>query len=445
MASGKKNYKIPLRKPSVIASCLSSLDPEKVTLDADNIENPQHLQIAYEVILEWLLGIAKEELELGSHPHLQRLQHPSLYEESFRKLLVLRHLPKLFEAVSIHDHDLTRDHSNPTRRRVLYTLSAIINFAMFREDRLTTFEQLNEESEQMVIKKQELHNENEYLTAELEALRLQRAEAEPVIQEKMVQNRALAEEVAELKSEQEKVKDETSKLLQKIEDLNTLIMKDDEVLNGLVQQIRRLKSKIVESPEKTKEYMEQLEREVEKNKTELPEGKRRHREMVSRLESLNKAFRDVGKTIETIEGCTAQREKGREPRREIKETEQKIEELETRKKELETEIEHHNKSQKHFKEKTQLDTNRHRSKLSQVEQRLASETRKQSRANREATEAQEKIKGNAEQIVNIEAEKTEALKKHSSEMSLLKDHFEDMENSVNTYHRRLVHSMNCPL
>ena len=70
--------------------------------------------------------------------------------------------------------------------------------------------------------------------------------------------------------------------------------------------------------------MEQLEREVEKNKTELPEGKRRHREMVSRLESLNKAFRDVGKTIETIEGCTAQREKGREPRREIKETEQKL-------------------------------------------------------------------------------------------------------------------------
>ena len=65
MASGKKNYKIPLRKPSVIASCLSSLDPEKVTLDADNIENPQHLQIAYEVILEWLLGIAKEELEVS--------------------------------------------------------------------------------------------------------------------------------------------------------------------------------------------------------------------------------------------------------------------------------------------------------------------------------------------------------------------------------------------
>ena len=55
-------FGVPPMRPKDIVSCLAPLE---ITLDAENLENPHNLQKAYEVFIEWLMGVTRDELEVG--------------------------------------------------------------------------------------------------------------------------------------------------------------------------------------------------------------------------------------------------------------------------------------------------------------------------------------------------------------------------------------------
>ena len=159
--------------------------------------------------------------------------------------------------------------------------SQIINFAIYREERIATFQHLSSESEQIAAKLVESEQRHEDLLAELEHLkfffflsffplsffffffffffflspffnisflhkkmnkkkkkiRLQRAEAEPVIQSLSSDNRGLAEEIADLHSKESSLQKENTNLEQQIEEINHQNMKHEEDVNTLQQQV----------------------------------------------------------------------------------------------------------------------------------------------------------------------------------------------------------------
>ena len=85
-----KVFTPPLLKPKDIVSTLATLD---IQLAADQLENPQNLQKAYEFFMEWLMGVAPDDFDIAGHNDAAReLQTPMLYDEAVRKLALIRHL-----------------------------------------------------------------------------------------------------------------------------------------------------------------------------------------------------------------------------------------------------------------------------------------------------------------------------------------------------------------
>jgi hypothetical protein len=184
-----KKFTAPIMKPKEIVSFLSPLE---ITLDAENLENPFNLQKAYEMFIEWLLGVPREELEVclycfsfrfllliskfrrlitfmkwGSYKIANFTKKPfakfclfvickqnPLFLYHSRPSPYLTHFlithyffrSKLFKLVCVRDHDFHLDHICPTKRRAIQTLSAILNFAMFREERLSIYEKYHEQT-----------------------------------------------------------------------------------------------------------------------------------------------------------------------------------------------------------------------------------------------------------------------------------------------------------
>jgi hypothetical protein len=55
-------FGVPPMRPKDIVTCLAPLD---ISLDPENLENPHNLQKAYEVFIEWLMGVTRDELEVS--------------------------------------------------------------------------------------------------------------------------------------------------------------------------------------------------------------------------------------------------------------------------------------------------------------------------------------------------------------------------------------------
>lgn len=103
--------------------------------------------------------------------------------------------------VGIHDFSI-RDLIKPESHRVKTILSAIINFAKFREEQLPVFDKYTERSETYETKHRELVDQAESNKARLASLRIQREEEAPLIAERKGINEELRNDLKNLKRQQ---------------------------------------------------------------------------------------------------------------------------------------------------------------------------------------------------------------------------------------------------
>ena len=68
------------------------------------------------------------------------LEFPELYEEAIGNLAFIRNLFKLMEASGVTDFNL-RDMFKPEYSRTRRNISAVINFAKFREEKVAAYEE----------------------------------------------------------------------------------------------------------------------------------------------------------------------------------------------------------------------------------------------------------------------------------------------------------------
>lgn len=86
-------------------------------------------------------------------------EYVELHVESLGNLSFFRALGRLMKAAGIMDFSL-RDVFKPESQRVRRYLSAIINFAKFREEKLATYDSLIQNSDQAASQREDLEAEN---------------------------------------------------------------------------------------------------------------------------------------------------------------------------------------------------------------------------------------------------------------------------------------------
>ena len=251
------HYSFPILKNQDILLCLSELSIEATE---DDLVNPTSgkVQLMYSQFIEILLNQRREDMLQPSFSGIDALEYPELHEESVPTMGFLKSCHKLLSTSGISDfalHDITK----PEYKRLRRNISAIINFAKFREERLQTFEGFTQQTEELAARKAALEEENERLVTEVnEANHRQQVEA-PEAAALVAENGEREVVVRALWNRQTAVQKECQTLKAQLHEVQDAIKEANAKLLDAREEAQALKSQIVPDPKKLKHDLAALQ------------------------------------------------------------------------------------------------------------------------------------------------------------------------------------------
>ncbi|KAG0050540.1 kinetochore-associated Ndc80 complex subunit nuf2 [Gryganskiella cystojenkinii] len=187
----------------------------------------------------------------------------------------------------------SRDMSKPEPDRVRRIISALINFAKFKQEREVDFIKSLQETDNVIDLCQKLEEEYDEVYIQLENYRQSRAAEEPEIEEYKTKNQQLAEHLEVLKAQEDSltrqkdaVSSERNSLLAENKELTELIDRATEKLNK-VQAMR------VEVPENLEEELSQIPLTMEDLQGQLDQLRKQAQNRYAAVERIEAAPREV--------------------------------------------------------------------------------------------------------------------------------------------------------
>eukprot|EP00854_Cymbomonas_tetramitiformis_P018737 gene18737-22376_t len=276
------------------------------------------------------LFLFREELQQPVFEAVDALEFPALHEESIGTLAFNRALTDLVLSAGIHDFalkDLYKPESGRTRR----ILSAVINFAKFREEKVQAYEELRENSDATQERYAQLQEANLTLICSgwnvpmfmINCLDTDQTKAQEVDQLER-ETAELAAKIAALNKEHTGLTTELESLKATDNELSDKVAKEKSHVDSAHQEAQRLRGQIVQSPDRLQRALTDLSNTVEKDKSAVGDAEKKSRELQTRLDTLSKVERDVQKCVNMMMEADVEMAKHKEISRSIKSAKSKI-------------------------------------------------------------------------------------------------------------------------
>ncbi|KAK9467221.1 Nuf2 family-domain-containing protein [Lipomyces arxii] len=220
---------------------------------------------------------------------------------SARSILALvRASSKLMKICGIDDFSIA-DFIRPETQRVRRLLSAVVNFARFREEHMGVCEDLIQQSEETSLATESAYQETVRSGERLDELRSRKQEDASKIKETQDHNRDVEAELRRLKKVQEQYvakheayKTDKQRLLAKLEDqkfLTTQVRKECE----------KLRPYVLEAPSKLRQINDELGGSVNSGKASIERLEKRIRALEITIESFKHIEQDVLACVKVME------------------------------------------------------------------------------------------------------------------------------------------------
>eukprot|EP00899_Mesostigma_viride_P008740 jgi/Mesvir1/17868/Mv12945-RA.1 len=284
------SFSFPILNNQEILACLAELD---LHIPEADLLKPTYevIRPVFEGIVQLLVGVTREELHQPIFRAMDLLEYPELHEESIGSLSFDRALCKLMDASGFHDFTL-KDLYKPDHKRVRRSLSAVINFAKFREEKLAAYHALQARSDVLLERRAAVDEMNAGLKAEIQKILDERASQQPLVQQLTGETNALAATVAQLNTQQaalnrdvKQTKHATNELQNKIDNAKILLMDARNDNAALAAQV-------VQSPQKLQRALEELRAAVEEERGHIAGAEKKCRDLQAKLECISKYARD---------------------------------------------------------------------------------------------------------------------------------------------------------
>ena len=400
----------------------------------------EKMRPVYKEFVEILAGVRKEDLEQPQFEAMEALSNPELHEESIAELSFNRALQKLMAAVGVADFAM-RDVYKPEVKRSIRNLSAIINFAKFREERMEKYQDLSQESEQLAETHQQMQGEHEELKAQLLALRAKHAEEEPYMQELGKETEALSGEINGLNKRQAGFNNEIKELKAVSNEYNDKIANDRFLILGAKQDCSKLKSQIVQSPEKIKKQLSDMSKSVENERSSVTHQEATMKDLQQRLDSLQKVEKDVKKNLALMDSLDVETSKVKTAKHQLKDATDTIAENQEELRELGNRENMLTRQLGQLKEKTDRVSRDGERALQEAQTRLNAKQQERGMLERTKTSNQARLDQN-DALSREMKENIERLRKeHDAEVVGMQALCSRLESQVNNYHASLSASM----
>ena len=155
----QQSFSFPMLSSEEILLCMNEL---QISLEKGDLEKPSARSVkpVYEALCEACIGVTKEEINcVLEDESCTNLEFPELHEDSLPNLAYFRAVSRLMSAAGVHDTRLW-DIVKPDPKRFKRNMSAVINFAKFREERLQNFTELSNKTEELLDLRAQAEEEN---------------------------------------------------------------------------------------------------------------------------------------------------------------------------------------------------------------------------------------------------------------------------------------------
>lgn len=301
--NGGTNWFFPILPNDDIVKCINELG---IPMSMSDLEKPTpgKIQLMYSAFLDILMGLSKEYFDAAVDACAGEADHFDMYADTLLLVNFFRNLQRLMREVGYAQFNL-QDLIKPDGVRMRKILSAIINFAKFREEQFDVYLQLTDKSRENLEKHDELLQRNERLIREVEELKIRRIREEPLMAQARATNEGLKNELFELKRQQALVVGEYDKLRQEKKGLTARLDNDVNLLETTRREIQKISSRIVHSPEKLKQQLADMSSSLTNEKTFLNDKSKKTRELTAKIDLLTTAEEDVLSCIRMMEECDA--------------------------------------------------------------------------------------------------------------------------------------------
>lgn len=291
-------YSFPILENDELLPCMEEME---IPLTAAQLAKPSYEVVGplFESVLISLTGITREELNQPLFAAIDAFEYPELHDESIAARNFYRHLSKLMLACGVKDFGM-KDIHKPESARLRRHLSAVINFAKFREEKLVAYTEMSSQLDDLLQEQQKLQ----------EGLAAKEAEKQRLLAERAAQQEeasGVLAEVAELTSQNQALNKTFMALAGEVKGLkaqcNSLAdaaQAEKFELLAAKQENERLQDQIVQSPEKFQRSLAELTAAVEGERNAVEEADRACSELAARQEMVGKVDKELAKCIELM-------------------------------------------------------------------------------------------------------------------------------------------------
>lgn len=187
---------------------------------------------------------------------LEVLDNPENHAEAIQMLHLYIKSQAFLDSIQLEDFTLS-DFIRPTPRRIVEVLSALINFLLYREEKLTLLQPIVSETPDYHERTLELKARMAQLQKEITDHELAEQMEEPMAQQLEADINVLQQEVQVYNKQQLALRAKAAAISDKKEEIHGKITQADFELTKHAQENSRLMSKLVKSPEKVKRALEE--------------------------------------------------------------------------------------------------------------------------------------------------------------------------------------------
>lgn len=254
----------------------------------------------YGDIIDWFLGVSQHHLRTGLEKAGQEVENPEAQGDARLLMGLHRHVYKFMVDCGVEDFNIM-DLVKPEPNRLRRMLSAVVAFAVFREERMKELADNVEESRRLAREFESLESQHEALGLEIQNREQQNQENKDNCRETVAHNQQVESELRKLKREQEALtsqhdayKQEKSSLLKQLEEHNFLIVE-------ATKNSEQMRTYIVESPERLHKINTEMARSLELKQVAVDTQEKRLRALEVTATSLVSVDADIQGCITAME------------------------------------------------------------------------------------------------------------------------------------------------
>uniref|UniRef100_A0ACD5WVF6 Uncharacterized protein n=1 Tax=Avena sativa TaxID=4498 RepID=A0ACD5WVF6_AVESA len=248
---------------------------------------------------------------------LEGLDNPEHHAEAIRVMRLHRKSQAFLESIHFKDLTLT-DLLRPTQHRVVQVLSALINFLLYRDEKISLLQPIVRDTPNYHEHAMELKARIAQLHKEIADHELKEQMEEPMAQQLEADVNALQQKVQVYNKQQLALRAKAAAINDKKEGIHRKITQADFELTKHAQENSKLRSKLVKSPEKVQRALEEKKSVRAKLKESEKIAMQSVQEKTATLELLNKAHEKLGKQYSKIQDVQDQLAAAKTVEKEVK-------------------------------------------------------------------------------------------------------------------------------